>query len=95
MALTLRHQTAAQFAARFWAKLRVAYTAGDKIAYSRMIWWLYGRVQAGDLTTNDVRLSFNNAYGRSLSLAQWNTFVTNTLKPIRDRYQAMIDEADL
>ncbi len=107
MALTLRHQTAAQFAARFWAKLRAAYVASTspgipdsakaayKTEYSKMIWWLYGRVVAGDLTTNDVRLSFNSAYGRSLSLAQWNTFVTNTLKPIRDRYQAMLDEADL
>lgn len=95
MALTLRHQTAAQFAARFWEKLRAAYAAGDKITYGRMIWWLYGRVVAGDLTTNDVRLSFNSAYGRSLSLAQWNTFVTSTLKPIRDRYQAMLDGADL
>lgn len=95
MALTLRHQTAAQFAARFWARLRAAYAAGDKIAYGRMVWWLYGKVQAGDLTTNDVRVSFNNAYGRSLTLAQWNTFVTSTLKPIRDRYQAMRDEANL
>lgn len=95
MALTLKHQTAAQFAARFWAKLRAAYTAGDKITYGRMIWWLYSKVQAGDLTTNDVRVSFNAAYGRSLTLAQWNTFVTSTLKPIRDRYQAMLDEADL
>ena len=107
MALTLRHQTAAQFAARFWAKLRALYVASTasglsdsakteaKTEYSRMIWWLYGKVQAGDLTTNDVRLSFNAAYGRSLTLAQWNTFVTSTLKPIRDRYQAMLDEADL
>ena len=95
MALTLHHQTSAQFAARFWARLRAAYAAGDKIAYSRMVWWLYGKVQAGDLTTNDVRVSVNAAYGRALTVAQWNTFVTNTLKPIRDRYQAMLDEADL
>ena len=95
MAFTLRHQTAAQFAARFWARLRAAYAAGDKIAYGRMIWWLYGKVQAGDLTTNDVRVSFNAAYGRALTLAQWNTFVTSTLKPIRDRCQAMLDEAGL
>ena len=95
MALNLRHQTAAQFAASFWARLRAAYAAGDKITYGRMIWWLYGKVQAGDLTTNDVRVSFNAAYGRALTLAQWNTFVTSTLKPIRDRYQAMLGEADL
>lgn len=95
MALNLKHQTAAQFAARFWAKLRAAYAAGDKVAYGRMIWWLYGKVQAGELTTNDVRVSFNAAYGRALTIAQWNTFVTSTLKPIRDRYQAMLDEAEL
>ncbi|MBK9580346.1 MAG: hypothetical protein IPO40_25045 [Fibrobacteres bacterium] len=95
MALTLRHQTAAQFAARFWAKLRAAYTAGDKITYGRMVWWLYGKVQAGDLTNNDVRVAFNAAYGRALTLAQWNTFVTNTLKPIRDRYQTLLDGGEL
>jgi hypothetical protein len=95
MALNLVHQTAAQFAARFWAKLRKAYASGDKLTYGFMIWWLYGRVQAGDLTTADVRVSFNAAYGRSLTLAQWNTFVTGTLKPIRDRYQAMLDQVDL
>lgn len=95
MALTFKHQTAAQFAARFWVRLRKAYQAGDKIVYGRMIWWLYSKVQAGDLTTNDVRLSFNAAYGKSLTLAQWNTFVTNTLKPIRDSYQALLDAGDL
>lgn len=107
MAITLIHQTPAQFAARFWAKMRAIYVLSSlsglsksaksvyKTEYSKMIWWLYGKVQAGDLTTNDVRLSFNAAYGRALTVAQWSTFVTNTLKPIRDRYQAMLDEADL
>lgn len=107
MALALFHQTPEQFASRFWAKLRALYVASTssgisgsskaaaKTEYSKMIWWLYGKVQAGDLTTNYVRLSFNAAYGRSLTLAQWNTFVTSTFKPIRDRYQAMLDEVDL
>ena len=95
MAIILRHQTAAQFAERFWAKLRVAYAAGDKLTYGRMIWWLYTKVQAGDLTTDDVRISFNNAYSRSLTIAQWNTFVTNNLKPIRDAYQAVLDKGEL
>lgn len=101
MALNLIHNTPAQIAARFWARLqaqRQLAVAGDeaaRIKFSRMIWQLYGHVQAGDFTSNDVRLSFNAAYGRSLTLAQWNSFVTNTLAPIRDRYQAMIDQGDL
>ena len=95
MAITFIHQTLAEFAARFWSKLRAEYAADNKITYSKMIWWLYGKVQAGDLSNNDVRVSFNAAYGRSLTVAQWNTFVTNTLKPIRDKYQAISDQGDL
>lgn len=94
MAISLKHQTTAQFAARFWVRLRRMY-GDDKIEFARMIWWLYNRVQDGDFTSNEVRLSFNAAYGRLLTLAQWNSFVTNTLVPIRDRYQAMLDQADL
>ena len=95
MALTLRHQTAAEFAARFWAKLQAAYQAGDKLTYHRMIWWIWSKVQSGDLTNDQVRLSFNAAYGRSLNTSQWNSFVTTTLVPIKDRYIAMRDQADL
>ena len=76
MALDLKHQTAAEFAARFWARLKAAY-------------------QAGDLTNDQVRLSFNTAYGRSLTLTQWNSFVTTKLVPIKDRYLAMLAEGDL
>lgn len=95
MALNLVHQTEAQFADRFWATLRRKYEQGDKIEFARMIWWLHGKVTSGDLTSNQVRLSFNAAYNRSLNTAQWNSFVTNTLTPIRDRYQAMLDQVDL
>lgn len=95
MAILFIHQTPAEFAARFWSKLRAEYAADNKITYSKMIWWLYTKVQAGDLTTNDVRISFNNAYSRSLTIAQWNTFVTNNLKPIRDAYQAVLDKGEL
>jgi hypothetical protein len=95
MALDLKHQTAAQFAARFWTKLRAAYQSGDKLTYHRMVWWIWARVQAGDLTNDQVRQSFNAAYGRSLTLAQWNSFVTSRLVPIKDRYLAMIAEGDL
>lgn len=95
MALNLKHQTAAQFAARFWAKLRAAYQAGDRLTYHKMIWWIWARVQAGDLTNDQVRQSFNSAYGRSLTLAQWNTLVTTRLVPIKDRYLAWLAEEDL
>lgn len=95
MALNLHHQTEAQFADRFWERLRRMYNEGNKVEFAKMIWWLYGRVQAGDLTSNQVRLSFNAAYNRSLNTSQWNSFITNTLAPIRDRYQAIMDQADL
>ena len=95
MALTLKHQTAAQFAARFWARVRGAYQRGDKYEFGKLVWWVWAKVQAGDLTSDQVRLSFNAAYGRSLTTAQWNTFVTNTLVPIKDKYLAVRDQADL
>lgn len=95
MALDLKYQTEAQFADRYWAKVRDAYRLGNKLRFAFLIWWLYERVQAGDVTSNQVRLSFNAAYGRSLNSTQWNSFVTSTLAPIRDRYQAMLDQADL
>lgn len=94
MALNLQHQTAAQFADRFWSRVRSAHTA-DKLEFARLIWWIWSRVQAGDLTNDQVRVSFNAAYGRSLNTAQWNSFVTSTLVPIKDRYLAVINQADL
>jgi hypothetical protein len=94
MALNLNHQTAAQFAARFWAKVKSAYQ-NDKPEFERLVWWIWARVTNGDLTNDQVRLSFNAAYDRSLSNAQWNTFVTNRIVPIKDRYLARLAEADL
>ena len=95
MALDLKHQTAAEFAARFWARLKAAYQTGDKLTYHRMIWWIWARVQAGDLTNDQVRLSFNAAYGRSLTLAQWNDLVTTRLLPMHQRWLALQAEGDL
>lgn len=95
MALNLSHQTAAQFAARFWERLRSAYQRGDKAEYHRLIWWVWNRIQIGDLTSDQVRVSFNNAYGRSLNTAQWNNLVTTRFVPIKDRYLAWLAEADL
>jgi hypothetical protein len=95
MALDLKHQTKAQFAARFWSRLQQVRASGDQVEFARRIWWLYNRVQAGDITSNEARQSFNAAYGRNLNATQWNNFTTTRLVPIRDRYQAMLDEGDL
>jgi hypothetical protein len=89
--ITLQHQTAAQFAARFWDKLQQAYSE-DKIRYCRMIWWLSNKVTSGELTSNDIRLSYNNFFNKSLTITQWNTLVNTRFIPARDRYQAMLDE---
>jgi hypothetical protein len=95
MALDLKHQTAAQFAARFWKRVQTARAAGDTYTWHRLIWWVWSKVQSGDLTSDQVRLSFNAAFGRSLNTTQWNAFVTAKLVPIKDRYLAMLAEADL
>ena len=95
MSLTLEHQTADQFAYRFWARVKAAYQRGDKHEFARLVWWVWSRVQAGDLTSDQVRLSFNTAYNRSLNTSQWNTFVTGTLIPIKDKYLAIRDQANL
>ena len=95
MALNLQHQTAAQFAARFWQKVRSAYAAGDKLTYHRLIWWVWTKIQSGDLTSDQVRLSFNSAYGRSLNTAQWNSLVTTRFVPMKDRYLALLAEGEL
>ena len=95
MALNLQHQTAAEFAARFWAKVRAAKQSGNNLEFCRLVWWAWTKIQAGDLTNDQVRLSFNNAYGRSLNTTQWNSFVTSTLVPAKDRYLAILNQADL
>lgn len=93
MALNLQHQTAAQFAARYWATLRAAYEADDRLKYHKMVWWIWARIQAGDLTSDQVRLSYNAYFGKSLSVAQWNTLVTTRFIPIKDRYLAWLSES--
>lgn len=95
MALNLRHQTAAQFAARFWRRLQAAFDAGDKLAYHRMVWWIWARIQAGDLTSDQVRQSYNAFFGRSLTLAQWNSLVSTRFIPIKDRYLALLADGAL
>ena len=95
MALALQHQSVAEFAARFWEKLQSAYQSDDKLTYHRLVWWLWQRIQDGDLTSDQARQSFNTAYSRSLNPSQWNTLVTTRLVPIKDRYLAFLAESDL
>ena len=63
--------------------------------FARLITWVWQRVQAGDLTNDQVRLSYNAAYGKSLNVSQWNSLVTTRLVPIKDRYLAMLAEGNL
>ena len=92
MALNLEHQTAAEFGIRFWTTCRAAFDAGDKLKYHRMIWWIWDRIQVGDLTSAQARNAYNSAFGTSLDAAQWSTLVTGRFIPIKDRYLAYIAE---
>lgn len=94
MAINLHHQTVVQFATRFWAKAKTAYLS-DRPEFERLVWWIWARIQDGSFTNDQVRQSFNAAFGRSLTLAQWNSYVTSRLIPIKDRYLARIGEGEL
>lgn len=66
MALNLRHQTAAQFAAR----LRERYRSASREEAARIATWLLNRIEAGDFTDAQVR----NAFG--LTVTQYNQMKT-------------------
>lgn len=99
--LVLAEQTKEEFAEMFWQYVMNLYQdaqAGNDDArglYDRAIWWLYQRIQAGDITSNQARLTFNSTFERTLTAGQWNTFVTDRLLPIVNRYQSSLDEAPL
>lgn len=94
MALNLRHQTAAEFAARFWARVE-SVMGTDKLEFCRLMYWLERRLVAGDLTDAAARNSFNAAFGRSLTAGQWTTLRSSRITPAHDRYAAMLAEGDL
>ena len=91
MALNLRHQTAGEFAAKFWARVQQA----DKLEFAKLMYWLTRRIVAGDLTDAQARNSFNAAFGRSLTAGQWATLRANRITPAHDRYAAMLTEGNL
>jgi hypothetical protein len=95
MALNLKYQTAGEFAARFWARVRDAFDAGDKLQYARLLFWLEERLAAGDITDAQARTSFNSAFGRVLTAAQWTTLRSSRIRPAHDRYAAMLAEGAL
>lgn len=95
VALDLRHQNAAQFAERYWARAWAAFARGDQFTYCRLLWWLEQRLSAGDITDNQARVSFNNAYGRSLTPQQWTTLRTARIQPAASRHQATMAEGAL
>ena len=100
MALPLNHQTAAQFAARFWTRLAEVHARAKEgnvrsaAIRDRLVWRIWRWIQDGDLTNDQVRLSFNAHFGRSLNLAQWNSYVNSRLIPMKDRHLASLAEGD-
>lgn len=66
MALTLRHQTAAEFAAR----LRAAYRDGDRTLRVRIARFVLARLTTGDITDAQMRAVFG------LTVAQWSALKT-------------------
>ncbi len=95
MALNLQHQTAAEFAARFWTALRSAYKAGDKLRFCRLLYWLERRLIAGDITDAGARTTYNNVFGKALTAGQWTTLRAGRIKPSHDRYAAILAESEL
>ena len=84
-----------QFAVKFWTKLSQVYDSDDKTYFCYMIWWLYNRVVSGNFTSNDIRISYNSFFNKNLTSTQWNNLVNTRLLPAKDRYQAMLDEAQI
>ena len=66
MALLLKHQTAAQFIARF----REDYRNADRERVVQLARFVISRIQAGDITEAQIRAAFG------LNVSQWNTLKT-------------------
>ena len=105
MALNLQHQTATEFATRYWTAVRRAYNASDdtdekrrreaKQRYAHLLWWLVERITAGDITDNQARLSFNAVFERSLTSTQWTTLRTTRINPVHSRWAQLLAEGEL
>lgn len=78
MALTLHHQTAAEFADR----LVVRFKAASQVEKGRIATWIYDHYQAGDFTALQLRTAFGMTVGEFLA------FVTR-IQTLRDHYLAL------
>ncbi len=78
MALTLQHQTFAQFAAR----LRQRYRNATQAEAARIATWILDHLDAGDFTDAQIR----NAFG--LTSAQW-TALKAKMTTLRTNYEAV------
>ena len=78
MALRLRYQTAAQFAAR----LRERYRTATREEAARIATWVLARIEAGDLTDAQVRSAFG------LTTQQY-TGLKARMSTLRDAYRAV------
>ena len=78
MALNLKHQTPAQFAARFRERFRNSSNSEG----ARLASWLVDRVQAGDITREQMQTAFG------LSAAQWDT-LRNKLATLKTNWVAV------
>lgn len=78
MALSLRYQTAAQFAARLRARYREATREEAARIATRILDW----IDAGDITDAQVRTAFG------LTAQQYTTFKSR-LSALRDAYRAV------
>jgi len=76
MALTLNHQTVAQFVTR----LRKRIAAADKLEKARLATWLYDRFAAGDITQAQIRTAFDLD-----TTAKWEAF-RDKIIALRDYY---------
>jgi len=76
--LDLRHQTAAQFAAR----LRARFRSASRLEAARIATWVMDRIDAGDITDAQMRAAF------SLTTAQWTALKTR-LTTMRTAYRAI------
>ena len=76
MALNLKYQTAAQFAAR----LRERYRSASKEECARIATWILNHIEAGDFTDTQVRNAFGLTAGQYTTLkSKWTTLRTNWL----------------
>ena len=78
MALSLQHQTPAEFVARF----REAYRASDRETCARLAAKLYDWYAAGDVTASQIKTAFG------LSDAQWLVF-RDKVQALRNHWVAV------